>query len=650
MKRISNLFTPENLTNELCRKFIENAAVEKSNRQEVYEILNCTTFKPEEKLREYLLMEDITKIPLHDYKYTQRNDNGKLRNICIPTFWPDQCIHHALIDVAKDKFIKRIDPYACSSIEDRGQIYGVHALKKWIQQYDPHMTKYFLKIDIKKCFESLTPEVILNKMHDVIKDYQWLGVLEAVLYRAPTLPIGLYLSAWLLNIILKPADDYIRSQSFVTFYIRYMDDMVIFSPNRRKLKVFYNTLQRFFYETYRLFIKPDYILERLNAPNESILGRIKYVDMLGYRVGRKTVMLRAKNHRKLRKISLRIADKRNHGIKISKQQLQSFLARAGSITNKIGIPRNIQNRKYLKGANIMECKNDLSKIAMAEIEISKQTELEKERNKEKNKELLKNGSDKLSKRRQMKLNKEIDHKNKLIDGVIKGKARAERQIGMTENEKLFDDILHGYRKEYKYKSLSKEKKAIFMEALRMRKKNRPNPIKSKSRLKDKKYSQFLHGTSNKKNNIEKCKFITLTKVATIDPEKFAAQMPPDIIEQVNRNMAQLQTSNTLYTPVNYANFGPMTPREYMKGLSDLNSFQLEKLVAVAGKPVYCPKYFPIYFYDKSIPAHQPVELYNQIMALNQQYYGPVPKYDFPPVPPHLDNGQTVNPFKMFPKN
>lgn len=50
------------------------------------------------------------------------------------------------------------------------------------------------------------------------------------------LPIGNYTSQWFANFYLEDLDHYIKETLKVKYYIRYMDDMVLFSNNKKELK------------------------------------------------------------------------------------------------------------------------------------------------------------------------------------------------------------------------------------------------------------------------------------------------------------------------------------------------------------------------------------------------------------------------------
>lgn len=68
--------------------------------------------------------------PLKKRRYDK--SAGKWRDINEPLLWPDQYVHHALVQVLQPAMMKGMDRYCCGSIEKRGIHYGVKTIKKWM--------------------------------------------------------------------------------------------------------------------------------------------------------------------------------------------------------------------------------------------------------------------------------------------------------------------------------------------------------------------------------------------------------------------------------------------------------------------------------------------------------------------------------------
>ena len=143
----------------------------------------------------------------------------------------------------------------------------------------------------------------------------------------------------MLNLLLKRFDDNIRACDGVTHYLRYMDDFVFFSSNRRKAKkvreVAIAELDKI-----GLKLKENYQLFKVDD---------RGVDMLGYRFFRNYAILRKRNLKKI----LRSAKNINKRHDYSPHNCMSFMSRLGQakhcsskyIFKHVGKQVNLQRAK-----------------------------------------------------------------------------------------------------------------------------------------------------------------------------------------------------------------------------------------------------------------------------------------------------------------
>lgn len=159
---------------------------------------------------------------------------GKWRDVCEPKLWPDQYVHHILIQVLEPVFMRGMDRYCCGSIKGRGIHYGMKAMKKWMRG-NPKDTKYCLELDIYHFYDSLTPKVVMDRLRQLIKDFKVLDLCERILSQG--IAIGVYCSQWFANVVLQPLDHAIHEMGFgVTRDMRYMDNFTIYASAKRKLR------------------------------------------------------------------------------------------------------------------------------------------------------------------------------------------------------------------------------------------------------------------------------------------------------------------------------------------------------------------------------------------------------------------------------
>lgn len=208
------------------------ASRNKRNRNDVRYVLRHIDQKAEE-LSNLLKTHTYTLTP-----YTEGivvgGTNNKARNIHKPHFYPDQCIHWAIYLQIAPILQKSFYEYSCGSVPGRGSHYGKRAIERWVRNDRKH-TKYYLKMDIHHYYPSVQPDRIKALLKRKFKDKELLAILDDILDMHTGLPIGILLSQWFANYFLTDLDFMIKQKLKAKYYVRYMDDMVIFGSNKRQL-------------------------------------------------------------------------------------------------------------------------------------------------------------------------------------------------------------------------------------------------------------------------------------------------------------------------------------------------------------------------------------------------------------------------------
>lgn len=158
----------------------------------------------------------------------------KEREIDSSPYYPDQIIHTLLITEFKPYFMRGMYEFCCACVPGRGVHYGKKYVERWIEKDEKHI-KYYLKLDIRKYYPSLKPTVVWTLLKKKFKNSKAMRILRKILFAYPGLPIGLLTSQWLANFCLQDLDHYIKEVLGIPHYIRYLDDMVLFSSNKKKL-------------------------------------------------------------------------------------------------------------------------------------------------------------------------------------------------------------------------------------------------------------------------------------------------------------------------------------------------------------------------------------------------------------------------------
>ena len=244
---------------------------------------------------------------------------GKWRDIYEPKLYPDQYIHHALIQVLQPVMMRGMDKWCCGSIRGRGIHYGVNAVKKWMKN-DVKSTRYCAELDIYHFYENLKPEVVFNRIKDLVKDCRVLDVVWSIIKDG--ILIGAYTSQWFANTTLQPLDHLIRESGFrVSHYMRYMDNFTIFSPNKRSLRKLITAISKWLRS----------VGLRLKGNWQYFATKHRLPTALGYRYGHGYTLLRKRNLFRLKRQLSRYRRKIRRGAKIPVSMAYSLLSRIGQL-------------------------------------------------------------------------------------------------------------------------------------------------------------------------------------------------------------------------------------------------------------------------------------------------------------------------------
>ena len=213
---------------------------------------------------------------------------GKWRDINEPNLWPDQYVHHALVQVLQPAMMRGMDPHCCGSIRGRGISYGMERIKRWMRD-DPRGTRYGEEADIYHFYDEIEPRLVIQRLLQLVKDWRVIRLAEEVL-RYGVL-IGLYPSQWFANTLLQPLDRLIRESGLCAHYLRYMDNFTLLGSNKRKL----HRLRRLIEDWLRG------VGLRLKGNWQVFPTAARLPTALGYRYGRGYTLLRKRNLLRLRR-------------------------------------------------------------------------------------------------------------------------------------------------------------------------------------------------------------------------------------------------------------------------------------------------------------------------------------------------------------
>jgi len=159
----------------------------------------------------------------------------KLRTISTAPF-EQRIMHQAIINILEPVLERPLiyNSYACR----KGK--GTHAAV--LYAFNQCKTKpYFLKLDVRKYFDSIDHDVLKTQLRRLIKDERVIMLLDGIIDSYETspgkgVPIGNLTSQFFANMHLAGLDHYILEQLHPQAYCRYMDDFVLWAPAQSQLK------------------------------------------------------------------------------------------------------------------------------------------------------------------------------------------------------------------------------------------------------------------------------------------------------------------------------------------------------------------------------------------------------------------------------
>ena len=261
-----------------------------------------------------IINKNIELSPIH-YQMRLDSSSQKVRMIGLASI-KQQVYDHIIVNVCRKMFMNKIGQYQCASVPKRGQLYVKSAIESWIRM-NPKKCRWIWKGDVRKFYPSISHDKLKNLLRRDIKNDD---VLYVVFYLIDTygdkgLCIGSYLSQFLANYYLSYAYHFLSEKCFTTrkskrtgevkqvklIYKKlfYMDDIIIFSPNKKYLKRCVNMLFKYLNEKLGLTIKKGHQLFPLDS---------RPIDMMGYKIWTYKTIIRRRIFVRLNKILVMYKD------------------------------------------------------------------------------------------------------------------------------------------------------------------------------------------------------------------------------------------------------------------------------------------------------------------------------------------------------
>lgn len=235
----------------------------------------------------------------HTPKIIEDGITHKVRTIIVPTF-KELVVQHCVVQALQPMFMRGMYEHTYASIPNRGSHKAKKYIERWIAK-DKKNCKYVLKMDIRHFFDTIPHDILKEMLAKKIHDKAMLHLLfEIIDVTDEGLPLGFYTSQWLSNWYLQGLDHYIKEDLKAVYYVRYMDDMVIFGSNKKELHKMRVMIEKYLNNILGLSLKGNWQVYRFDyIKNNKHYGRD--LDFMGFRFFRNKTILRKSILRRLKR-------------------------------------------------------------------------------------------------------------------------------------------------------------------------------------------------------------------------------------------------------------------------------------------------------------------------------------------------------------
>ena len=249
----------------------------------------------------------------------------KKRLITAPCF-RERVLHHAIMNGCEPIFENWLidDTFACR--KGRGRLSALERAAEFSRLYP-----FYLKMDIRKYFDSIRHPILLQRLEGLIKDRRLLDLFERILAGYSTapeqgLPIGSLTSQHFANVYLGGLDRFVTEKLRARGYIRYMDDCVIWGGSPADLRNLLEDCRSFLGSELGLTVKDWPHINRTSAG----------INVLGCRVFPSHTILNRRSKLRFRR-SLKLLEESCEAGRISESVLQERSTALVAFTRTRGV-------------------------------------------------------------------------------------------------------------------------------------------------------------------------------------------------------------------------------------------------------------------------------------------------------------------------
>ncbi|KKQ72702.1 MAG: RNA-directed DNA polymerase (Reverse transcriptase) [Candidatus Falkowbacteria bacterium GW2011_GWD2_38_42] len=209
----------------------------------------------------------------------------------------DRLLHNAIVRIVEPVFERIFIFDSYSSRKNKGTHKAIERFKKfaWALSQNNTKTVWVLKCDIRKYFNSVNHEILMNLLKKRIFDDKLIHLLENIIKsynkeEEKGIPLGNLTSQLFSNVYLNELDDFIKRKLGFNHYTRYADDFLLVSKRKSELLAILEDIGKFLEDKLKLSLHPKKVI---------IQKWHQGVDFLGYKIFPHHILLRTKTKKRI---------------------------------------------------------------------------------------------------------------------------------------------------------------------------------------------------------------------------------------------------------------------------------------------------------------------------------------------------------------
>lgn len=294
-------------------------------------------------------------------------------NIQKPAWWPEQVIHHLVVRQLKPILVPRMHRYVCGTIGKidvatywqrkkgkrpcgRGALFACRTIRRWRNSYKGRKF-YVLETDIHHFYDTISIDILMAILERRIRDREFLELCREILVSAgPGIPKGFYTSPWFAQAYLEDFDNFILQKLKPDHYLRYMDNIYLFSKNKRKLRRMRDAMQGYLQTYLGLSLKDTTQVFRFEYAD----GKGRPIQCLGFIIHRNRVTLRKNILKRIRAKAWRMHRKRRCTVRDAQAMLsyKGWLKHTDTYTYFQKYIQPVTNLRYCRRRVSMQAKRE----------------------------------------------------------------------------------------------------------------------------------------------------------------------------------------------------------------------------------------------------------------------------------------------------